>query len=359
MCKVVEILYGCGHPHSYPLIKECHAGFFPGGILCGRQSTEIIQSLTLVGYPHCIEYCFGAMKLDIEIKYLLERVKLFEDARKVGWTEADIRGSHFDLQKDFERELGDLREVCSVSNDSQNQGPEPVTEDNPNAIRRPSVTSASGSSEVFEKSSTPVTNLSSDLDSYCEGFTGSEGESKYPEIEWFEECLDLAEKSSTPVTSPPPDSEPFYVIPTDTDGEGDLPHPEQHKERLVQAEQPCGGRLNPCGNDQCDGYRIHNAQLKLLPIRCDNNECNGYHSYEDCPLERKCSGCHSTEHYRSHCREICTACGHERHTAEHCHESHLNRDGTSSRKRKNQLSNALTPRSQRLRGGLTQSWRAS
>ncbi len=114
MCKVIELLHGCGHPHSYPLIEECYAGFFPSGILCGAQNTEIANSLTLAEYPYCIDYCFKRMKLEIEIDYLLNSAKLVEDARQVGWTEADIQGSHLDLEKEFEQELNCLIEVCNV-----------------------------------------------------------------------------------------------------------------------------------------------------------------------------------------------------------------------------------------------------
>lgn len=37
-----------------------------------------------------------------------------EDAHSVGWTEADISGSLVDLGEKFEREINDLREVCSA-----------------------------------------------------------------------------------------------------------------------------------------------------------------------------------------------------------------------------------------------------
>ena len=119
MCKAVEILYGCGHPHSYPPVKECYAGFFPGGILCGRQNTKIVDSLTLAEYPYCFDYCFKKMKLEIEIDYLLKGAKLVEDARKVGWTEADIQGSHLDLEMELEQELNSLRDVCNISKPTQ------------------------------------------------------------------------------------------------------------------------------------------------------------------------------------------------------------------------------------------------
>lgn len=119
MCKTVELVYGCGHPHSYPLVQECYAGFFPGGILCGRQSTEIVDSLALVEYPYCLDYCFKKMKLEIEIDYLLKGAKLVEDARKVGWTEADIQGSHLDLEMELEQELNSLRDVCNIPEPTQ------------------------------------------------------------------------------------------------------------------------------------------------------------------------------------------------------------------------------------------------
>lgn len=114
MCKTIEIRYACGHPHSYALIEGCHAGFFPDGILCGRQNTEIIDAVTLLEYPYCTDYCFNRMVLDLEIDHLDRSAKLMEDAHSVGWTEADISGSLVDLGEKFEREINDLREVCSA-----------------------------------------------------------------------------------------------------------------------------------------------------------------------------------------------------------------------------------------------------
>lgn len=119
MCKAVELLYGCGHPHSYPLVEECYAGVFTSDILCGRQNTEIVDCLALAEYPYCFNYCFKKMKLEIEINYLLKGAKLVEDTRKVGWNEADIQGSHLDLEKEFEQELDSLRDVCNVPKHAQ------------------------------------------------------------------------------------------------------------------------------------------------------------------------------------------------------------------------------------------------
>ncbi len=59
------------------------------------------------------------MKLEIEIDYLLKGAKLVEDARNVGWTEADIQGSHLDLEMELEQELNSLRDVCNISKPTQ------------------------------------------------------------------------------------------------------------------------------------------------------------------------------------------------------------------------------------------------
>ena len=205
MCKIIEIRYGCGHPHSYALIEECYAGFFPNGILCGRQSTEIIDSVTLIGYPYCITYCFNRMKLELEMDYVLLSSKLKEDARSAGWTEADTEGSQIELKLDFEREMDCLREICGIPKYRQTQ--------------------------VFS----PIPKCSLNADDLC---------SSDPE------------SSSTPNSNP----SPGHFI--DSESVGDEWHDEWPN--LDPSQVPCGGRLNPCGDDRCDGYHGHNERLRML-----------------------------------------------------------------------------------------------
>ena len=52
--------------------------------------------------------------------------------------------------------------------------------------------------------------------------------------------------------------------------------------------------------------------------RCDNFGCNGFHSHFDCPLERKCWGCRSRNHFTSDCPMTCTNCGFEGHIKQNC-----------------------------------------
>ena len=209
MCKTIEIRYRCGHPHSYALIEECHAGFFPNGILCGRQSTEIIGSVTLADYPFCITYCFNRMKLEFEMDYVLLNSKLKEDARAAGWTEADIKGSQMELKLDFEREINCLREICGAPKHRQRQISSllPKSSLNADELRL----------SIPEPSTTSNSNFSP------EHSTDGESVEAQPEDEWHDEW---------------PDLDPSQV--------------------------PCGGRLNPCGDDQCDGYHGHKERLRRL-----------------------------------------------------------------------------------------------
>ena len=211
MCKTVEIRYGCGHPHSYALIEECHAGFFPNGILCGRQSTEIVDSVTLANYPFCITYCFNRMKLESEMNYVLLSSKLKKDARSASWTEADIKGSQMELKLDFEQEISCLREICGITKHRHEQLTISVPKGNLNT------------DELHWSNPEPCS--TSYPSHHYEHFTTIESVDSRPEDEWHDEW---------------PNLDP--------------------------SREPCGGRLNPCGDDQCDGYDGHDERLKRLAI---------------------------------------------------------------------------------------------
>jgi len=51
---------------------------------------------------------------------------------------------------------------------------------------------------------------------------------------------------------------------------------------------------------------------------CDNFGCNGYHHHDDCPLEKRCWGCRSRNHFWSDCPMTCRDCGSARHIPKHC-----------------------------------------
>lgn len=51
---------------------------------------------------------------------------------------------------------------------------------------------------------------------------------------------------------------------------------------------------------------------------CDNFGCDGYHSHSDCPLEKRCWGCRSPNHFWSDCPMTCRDCGSARHIPKHC-----------------------------------------
>ncbi|KAL2049577.1 hypothetical protein ABVK25_010156 [Lepraria finkii] len=54
--------------------------------------------------------------------------------------------------------------------------------------------------------------------------------------------------------------------------------------------------------------------------RCDNYGCNSFHSHFDCPLEKKCWGCRSKNHFTSDCPMTCTNCCSAGHTSKHCED---------------------------------------
>ena len=204
MCKVLEILYGCGHPHSYPLIQGCHARCTSGTNLCGHESREIIQSVTLADYPYCIDNCFEAMRLDIQIRHLSQDAELLKDARNAGWTGSDAKGSLLDLEREFEQELDDLREVCSVAKEDEKLMQETPMESEYDVSRVAWVIPERDASEVFEKSATPVRAAFTTLDSCAENLTDIEFGTDQLENDWFEACLALAGYNSTLMTSQTP-----------------------------------------------------------------------------------------------------------------------------------------------------------
>ena len=314
MCKVVEFCYGCGYPHSYILVEECYAGFFPSGILCGQQNTEIIGSVTVLEHPYCIDYCFGMMKLEMEINFVLRSCQLMDDARTVGWTEADIRGSHQDLRDEFERELDELMEICNMPKNTPKAERKPVPKSTLDATGGPPSDPESSPEGVTLESSTAVSRSSSGSRPSYEPYTERKGVETQLENERRDEA--------------PPD---------------------------IEQSQPCRGLLNSCGKDKCGGHQGRNERPRMRSP-CYNHNCHGYHSHNECPFEKECSGCHSSKHFWSQCPYICTTCGHNRHKAEYCSDFRTNLDGTSVKKMSH---HSITPRTSMLRGGLTQSWRSS
>ncbi|KAL8779651.1 MAG: hypothetical protein Q9213_006842 [Squamulea squamosa] len=49
-------------------------------------------------------------------------------------------------------------------------------------------------------------------------------------------------------------------------------------------------------------------------VACDNYECKGFHSPDQCPLPIICRGCHSKDHTLSDCLKVCKRCGRPGHT---------------------------------------------
>lgn len=51
------------------------------------------------------------------------------------------------------------------------------------------------------------------------------------------------------------------------------------------------------------------CQQTIHPIEmCDNYGCNGFHNHDDCPLEKRCWGCRSPNHFWSDCPVSYTCC---------------------------------------------------
>ena len=51
---------------------------------------------------------------------------------------------------------------------------------------------------------------------------------------------------------------------------------------------------------------------------CDNYGCNGFHNHDDCPLEKRCWGCRSPNHFWIDCPMTCKDCESARHIPKHC-----------------------------------------
>lgn len=62
----------------------------------------------------------------------------------------------------------------------------------------------------------------------------------------------------------------------------------------------------------------HEQRLPNSVEMCDNFGCNGYHNHDDCPLEKRCWGCRSPNHFWSDCPMTCRDCGSARHIPKHC-----------------------------------------
>ena len=78
-------------------------------------------------------------------------------------------------------------------------------------------------------------------------------------------------------------------------------------------------------DDDCPAKRARIAPSTDSPLpefidRCDNYGCNSFHSHFDCPLEKKCWGCRSKNHFTSDCPMTCTNCCSEGHISKHCED---------------------------------------
>jgi hypothetical protein len=81
-------------------------------------------------------------------------------------------------------------------------------------------------------------------------------------------------------------------------------------------------------SDSDSDRQLTNGSRKL----CKNYNCLGEHSYQDCPLPKKCWGCRSTTHYWSYCPMTCTKCQAARHSAKYCDDFEINSTGKSQPK---------------------------
>ena len=78
-------------------------------------------------------------------------------------------------------------------------------------------------------------------------------------------------------------------------------------------------------DDDCPAKRARTAPSTDSPLpefidRCDNYGCDSFHSHFDCPLEKKCWGCRSKNHFTSDCPMTCTNCYSEGHISKHCED---------------------------------------
>ena len=78
-------------------------------------------------------------------------------------------------------------------------------------------------------------------------------------------------------------------------------------------------------DDDCPARRARITPSTDSPLpkfidRCDNYGCNSFHSHFNCPLEKKCWGCRSKNHFTSDCPMTCTNCCSEGHISKHCED---------------------------------------
>lgn len=80
-------------------------------------------------------------------------------------------------------------------------------------------------------------------------------------------------------------------------------HKTKHQAKAQQKQDQQTGR--------CEEKSLaHTAcQQAIHPIEmCDNHGCNGFHNHNDCPLEKRCWGCRSPNHFWSDCPVSYTCC---------------------------------------------------
>lgn len=115
-----------------------------------------------------------------------------------------------------------------------------------------------------------------------------------------------------------------------------LPLPYKKRRRLSSPPEP-QSRRPICYDDLYPSHSLYPWELSPTPDfyrpskihTCDNYDCGGEHSHDDCLLPMRCRGCRSTTHFYVNCTQVCGSCGHTGHNLAYCSEFFVGRDGRS------------------------------
>jgi len=137
MCIVDRITFPtCTHTSHIPLYP-CKSGFSTPKSTCNA-STPIVRkylSSTTTPCPHCYNSTLLSIRTDHARTYL----DLDREARSLGWSSADIRGSLLEIQADMDAAVAEWKAACGRESDDNEMkldsfaesirfqfGPEPV-----------------------------------------------------------------------------------------------------------------------------------------------------------------------------------------------------------------------------------------
>lgn len=89
-------------------------------------------------------------------------------------------------------------------------------------------------------------------------------------------------------------------------------------------EHQSGSQTSPHASDSVYEEEASEGEIEQDLLEgfdsCDNYRCYGLHGHNDCPLEKCCWGCRSSNHFWTECPMTCKECGSPGHIPKYCHD---------------------------------------